>query len=253
MEIFSWNRYTKKMHDFLKRPLSIGAFGQQPDGMICLKAEAGAKDEGNWFQIQVVVDTADGVIADTKYLFFGPTILLVALETLSRFIVRKNIKQAKKIHPEILDRFLRQEESKPALDEKQIPYLLFVIEGFLDALSQAPEIDIQEYTTPLDGMKGDRCETLAEDWDELSDQKRVEILETVFEEHIRPFLAIDEGGVQILGIENKTQVKIAYSGNCTSCFSSIGGTLQGIQNVLNQRIHPKLTVVPDLENLHLAH
>lgn len=253
MEIFCWNRYTKKMHEFLKRPLSIGNFGKQPEGMVCLIAEAGSKEEGNWFSMQIVIDCSDGVIADVKYLFFGPSILLVALETLSRFMVRKNINQAKKITPEILDRFLREEESKPALDERQTPYLVFVIDGILEALSRAPQIEAQEYSTPFDGVRWNSCATMEEDWDKLTDTNRVEILEKVFEEHVRPFLAIDEGGVQILGIENTTQVKIAYSGNCTSCISSIGGTLQGIQNILQERIHPKLTVVPDLENLHLGH
>lgn len=252
MEIFSWNRYTKKMHEFLKRPLSIGTFGKEPLGMICLAAESGSKEEGNWFQIQVIVDTLDGVIADSKFLFFGPTILLVALESVSRFMVRKNIKQAKKITTEILDRFLRDQESIAALNEKQTPYFLFVIEGVLEALAKAPEIQVSEYSTPLEGIEMHSLETMREDWDELTDAQRLQILESVFEEHVRPFLAMDEGGVQILGLENRTQVKIAYSGNCTSCFSAIGGTLQGIQNVLNERIHPKLTVVPDLENLHLG-
>ncbi|MBM3195621.1 MAG: hypothetical protein FJZ62_02600 [Chlamydiae bacterium] len=252
MEIFSWNRYTKKMHEFLKRPLSIGTFGKEPAGMICLTAESGSKEEGNWFHIQVIVDTLDGVIADSKFLFFGPTILLVALEAVSRFMVRKNIKQAKKITPEILDRFLRDQESIAALNEKQTPYFLFVIEGVLEALAKAPEIQVSEYSTPLERIEMHSLETMREDWDELTDAQRLQILENVFEEHVRPFLAMDEGGVQILGLENKTQVKIAYSGNCTSCFSAIGGTLQGIQNVLNERIHPKLIVVPDLENLHLG-
>jgi len=252
MESFGWNSYTKKMREFLNRPLSVGAFSKEIAEMICLKGEVGDQEEGNWFQIEVMVDTTDGVIADVKYLFFGPTNLLLALEASSRFLVRKNVRQAAKISIDILDRFLRDQDSVPALTNKQTPYFMFVVEGVLEALSKAPSIEVSEYTTPFSGIDGATTKNFQENWEELTDQKRMEILEEVFEEHIRPYLAIDEGGVEILEIEEKTRVKIAYSGNCTSCFSAIGGTLQGIQNVLVERIHPKITVIPDLKNLQLS-
>lgn len=238
------------MHDLLRRPLSIGSVSSVPQDMILCTYQAGAKEEGNWFEIALVIDGSDGVVADVKYRFFGPTILLVTLEAVSRYVVRKHIKQVQHLTPELIDRTLRDQEANPAYKALETPYLAFVLDGVFQALATAPEIAVSEYATPLEGLSGAQVEALCENWMELETLQRMEILEKAFEEQIRPYLAIDEGGVQILGIEEDTKVKIAYSGSCTSCYSAIGGTLQGIQSLLQERVYRGLTVVPDMESLH---
>ncbi|MFZ4773318.1 MAG: NifU family protein [Chlamydiia bacterium] len=250
MEPFIWNRYTKKMHDLLRRPLSIGTVQSVPQEMIVCSMQAGAKEEGNWFEIHLIIDTSDGVIADAKYRFFGPTILLITLEAISRYVVRKHIRQVQNLTAEIIDRTLRDQDTIAAYKDRETPYLVFVLDGVFQALESAPEIAVSEYATPLESLSGTQVEQLCENWMELGSVQRLEILEKAFEEQIRPYLAIDEGGVQILGIEDDTKVKIAYSGSCTSCYSAIGGTLQGIQSLLQEKVYKGLTVVPDMESLH---
>ncbi len=59
---------------------------------------------------------------------------------------------------------------------------------------------------------------------------------------VRPALAGDGGGLQVLGIEGNT-VKIHYQGACGSCPSSISGTLMAIEGLLKRDINPALEVV----------
>ncbi|MCW9098350.1 MAG: NifU family protein, partial [Ignavibacteriaceae bacterium] len=59
---------------------------------------------------------------------------------------------------------------------------------------------------------------------------------------VRPALAGDGGGLQVLGIDGFT-VKIRYQGACGSCPSSITGTLMAIEGLLRRDVNPSITVV----------
>jgi Fe-S cluster biogenesis protein NfuA len=58
---------------------------------------------------------------------------------------------------------------------------------------------------------------------------------------VRPALAGDGGGLQVLGVEGKT-VLIRYEGACGSCPSSTAGTLMAIQNLLQSEVDDELVV-----------
>lgn len=66
-----------------------------------------------------------------------------------------------------------------------------------------------------------------------------EILDT----RVRPALAGDGGGLEVLGIEGFT-VMIRYQGACGSCPSSISGTLRAIEGLLRRDVNPEINVVP---------
>lgn len=59
---------------------------------------------------------------------------------------------------------------------------------------------------------------------------------------IKPALAGDGGGLEILGLENNT-LTIKYQGACGSCPSSIRGTLVAIENLLRREVNPELSVI----------
>ena len=63
----------------------------------------------------------------------------------------------------------------------------------------------------------------------------------VLDTQIRPALAGDGGGLEVVGLEGKTLV-IRYQGACGSCPSAIQGTLQAIQNLLQAEVDEALTV-----------
>ena len=59
---------------------------------------------------------------------------------------------------------------------------------------------------------------------------------------VRPALASDGGGLQVLGVNGYT-VKIHYQGACGSCPSAISGTLMAIEGLLKRDINPAIEVI----------
>jgi len=77
--------------------------------------------------------------------------------------------------------------------------------------------------------------------DDLSpqDRQRLDDIELVLDQQIRPYLQSDGGDLHVLGLAGN-QLIVHYQGACGTCPSAISGTLQGIQNQLR-------TLEPDLE------
>ncbi len=64
----------------------------------------------------------------------------------------------------------------------------------------------------------------------------------VLDAQIRPGLAGDGGGLEIIGLHDK-KLMIRYQGACGSCPSSIGGTLFAIEHMLREEVDPELEVI----------
>ena len=77
--------------------------------------------------------------------------------------------------------------------------------------------------------------------DENTDELLKKINE-LLDNKVRPALAGDGGGLQVMGIDRYT-VKIHYQGACGSCPTAISGTLMAIEGLLKQDIHPAIEVV----------
>lgn len=91
--------------------------------------------------------------------------------------------------------------------------------------------------------------TFAEDGENRTDpefhgrsyEEKIAFVNAIFDETVRPGLASDGGGLQLVEIVDKT-VRIEYQGACGSCPSSTSGTLFFIENVLRSRVNPELIV-----------
>ena len=59
---------------------------------------------------------------------------------------------------------------------------------------------------------------------------------------VRPGLAGDGGGLEIISLEGKRLI-IRYQGACGSCPSSLAGTLYAIENMLKDEVDPELEVI----------
>lgn len=66
-------------------------------------------------------------------------------------------------------------------------------------------------------------------------------INALLDDRVRPALAGDGGGLEVVGLEGKT-LFIRYQGACGSCPSSIQGTLFAIQNLLQSEIDEELVV-----------
>ena len=84
------------------------------------------------------------------------------------------------------------------------------------------------------------------DWETMGLKEQLSLIEAVLDQDVRPYIALDAGGVVVLGLEGHYRLTIAYEGNCTSCFSAVGATLSYIQTTLQEKVHPRLQVIPEL-------
>ena len=80
-----------------------------------------------------------------------------------------------------------------------------------------------------------------EDFFDYNDERKTEVINALLDIAIRPALANDGGGINLLSVEDKT-IKVHYQGACGSCPSSTTGTLQYIEQFLKEAIHPDLEV-----------
>lgn len=72
-----------------------------------------------------------------------------------------------------------------------------------------------------------------------ADQLRINRINELLDEQIRPYLQSDGGDLYVMGLEGNT-LSVHYQGACGSCPSSLSGTLVGIENLVK-------TIEPDIE------
>lgn len=73
----------------------------------------------------------------------------------------------------------------------------------------------------------------------FEDRQRLDDIELVLDQEIRPYLQSDGGDLHVLSLAGN-QLIVHYQGACGTCPSAISGTLQGIENRLR-------TLEPDIE------
>jgi Fe-S cluster biogenesis protein NfuA len=74
------------------------------------------------------------------------------------------------------------------------------------------------------------------------DVELMQKINEVLDDRVRPALAGDGGGLEIVGLQGKT-LRVRYQGACGSCPSSIAGTLMAIENMLQSEVDEELKVV----------
>jgi Fe-S cluster biogenesis protein NfuA len=73
------------------------------------------------------------------------------------------------------------------------------------------------------------------------DQQRLDAINTLLDEQVRPHLKNDGGDLHVVGLAGNL-LSVHYQGACGTCPSSISGTLRGIGNLLKS-IEPDIEVV----------
>lgn len=113
--------------------------------------------------------------------------------------------------------------------DEMIPEITMVLEEYLEPLvheqSSGPAIELHK---PADFYA-------------LELESQVSHIEAVFDAKVRPGLAGDGGGLELMGIDGNT-VYILYVGACGSCPSSTTGTLNYIRQTLREWAHPEIEV-----------
>ena len=93
-----------------------------------------------------------------------------------------------------------------------------------DPIRAAPAADVQS---------ADTLTTATTTISDLSskDQLRLDRINNLLDEEIRPYLQGDGGDLYVVGLKDNV-LSVHYQGACGTCPSSISGTLRGIENLL---------------------
>lgn len=101
----------------------------------------------------------------------------------------------------------------------------------------------QQVCQVVEGMEAVEAGDVAEDASAKPDEDaRFTQIRSVVEARIMPALAMDGGGLELVGLEGHV-LTIRYQGACGSCPSAIAGTLRGIEHLLRVEVDPALSVV----------
>ena len=113
---------------------------------------------------------------------------------------------------------------------------------FKDKIKNIIEADLKKYEEGDDEVSSSILDDFdREKYPELSDDEKAIIVEAIMDESIRPALANDGGGLEVIEVDGPI-VRIRYQGACGGCPSYTGGTLRVIENHLKSQLDPEIKV-----------
>lgn len=186
----------------------------------------GADQAPEHITLCLLVDQA-GTVSDARYRSNASDDLLAAYDAMVEMLIGRPLIDAKDISPRRVEAFLRGSASEPAfpvaIDGDQ-PF--FILRKAVEA-----------YEKPKDGPQ--TADQLP--WADIGLFEKVRRIETVLDQHVRPALASDGGGIDLVDLQGD-ELMVQYHGACGSCSSSIGGTLNFIQDSLNNNLGTQLRI-----------
>jgi len=81
----------------------------------------------------------------------------------------------------------------------------------------------------------------------MSNEERLKKLEEVLDEKIRPMLAMDGGGVEIIEVKesgSNIDIFVRYLGACSMCSYGGSSTLMAIEEILKKELDENIRVIP---------
>ena len=113
---------------------------------------------------------------------------------------------------------------------------------FKDKIKNIIEADLGKYAEADNEVSASILDDFDMDkYPQLSDDEKVIIVEAVLDSSVRPALANDGGGLEVIEVDGHI-VRIRYQGACGGCPSSTGGTLRVIENHLRSQLDPEIKV-----------
>ena len=113
---------------------------------------------------------------------------------------------------------------------------------FKDKIKNIIEADLKKYDEGNDEVSSSILDDFDKDkYPRLSDDEKAIIVEAILDESVRPALANDGGGLEVIEVEGPV-VRIRYQGACGGCPSASGGTLRVIENHLKAQLDPNIKV-----------
>ena len=251
----NWQQYGKKVALRLDQLQNVGSFTEEDGKSKTMRLAVGRSGEmkrGNAVALYLLIDESDGVIADAKFQAFGGSALLAAADAACSLLIGKNYDQASRLTADLIDRELRAKGEENAFPSEAASALNQIIEAIDAACQQCTDIPFADtYVAPPIGQEHFQGEAQEyPGWKQLTTAQKISVIEQVIAKEIQPYIELDAGGVKVLNLIEDRELVIAYEGNCTSCHSATGSTLNAIQQILRTKVSPDLIVTPDLSFLN---
>jgi len=158
------------------------------------------------------------------------------------------------LNEKLLEYEKRQYSNRDAAKDDPFAMGIFEIEGVVSVFYMDKFVSIEKSLTATWGMIQRPFINFLKNFDKQllpKEKERAPINEDsnillkkinqLIDERVRPVLANDGGGLEVLGLEGNI-VTIRYQGACGSCPSSISATLTAIAGLLKRDIDPTLEV-----------
>lgn len=251
---FPWALYSRKLASKIESMRQSGFFTKDEADARQVRLATGDEGsiiQGNAVKFYLLVDKEDGTILDARYQVYGQSALIGAAEALSALVIGKNYDQARRIHADLIDKEFRDKESVPAFPQEAHPHMNLVIDALDKSCESCTDLPLPDLyiAPPVPKDFGEVLDGGYPGWDELPLKKKLAVIEDVLDREIRPYIALDAGGVEVINLIDNREVVITYSGSCTSCYSSVGTTLTYVQQMLRAKVHPEIIVTPNLDSL----
>lgn len=248
-----WSRLSRKLMHKIESPQFVGTFSvdKETDRQIRVVQGKAVSKEGWIASIYLLVDEWDGVIVDVRYQAFGPAPFLGIFEAAAEWLMRKNYDEARKIKEKDIEGALQDKKDKQPIPIEYRSALEVIITAVGIASEECQGIPLPEKYVPTP-IQVPVAGTPYPGWSGLSLAEQLAVIESVIAEDIRPYIELDAGGIEVVSLTEGRDLVIAYKGACTTCYSSVGSTLQAIQQILADKVHPEIRVIPDSSFLNLS-
>jgi NifU-like protein len=205
-------------------------------------------EQGRFIRFYLLVHPEKGSIEKISYQVFGEPIIIAICEAVCEVAITKNYVQASRVGADLIEKKLVDHQF---VSDNYFQRLLNdVLSALYMALQQCQDILLEDLflQSPVQNTAFVESEHF-KNWSTYSLADKLELIKKIILEDIEPYVALDQGGVEVKDFINDKEVIIGYKGSCTSCYSATGATLNAINQILKQKLHPDIVVVPDMSTL----
>ena len=159
------------------------------------------------------------------------------------------------LNEKILNRETRSFKSKEEAANDPLAKGIFELEGVVSVfymdrfitIEKEPDVSWGKIQMPfVNFIKNFDKNLIPEESNEVkgneNETETLKIINEILDKRVRPALAGDGGGLEILDLHDKT-LTIRYQGACGTCPSAIQGTLVAIENLLKREVDPAIEVI----------
>ena len=207
----------------------VGEFGEQDaEERRCTLVETvhGADNADDHIRLYWLVDES-GYIRDVRFRSLATGLSLLAFDLMAELCIGVTAEQAARITPAHI-----QERLRLVYDQDEAP-LPWNASAPFPVLQKAAGRQVHQFDEVPDG---DGEPAPGHDWNDIGLFEKVRRIETVLDEAIRPMLASDGGGMDLVDLREDNTLVVEYHGACGGCSASIGGTMFFIEDTLESNL-----------------